>query len=146
MESLKFVHNSNYSITTRDSDFKSDLRVSSLVNFFIQAAWKHAIEEIIPSLKFEEKNGSITNYRVSYNDIDMNLHLTTVRYIDFLFDTYDLEFMEKNIPKEITVNFLKEVPFGAELIMYRFENSDVHRFELINSSNNSICFRAEIRY
>lgn len=244
-EEAKFTHSSNYSISTRDADFKSDLRVSSLVNFFIQSAWKHAeelgfgyshlsqlgvgwifsrfkikihslpkwpadftittwpkgmdrilyirdaevhdsagkklasitsawlvidyktkrpkrslpeadffagldqksaIEEAIPSLCFEGKPAFSTNFIVRNNDIDMNMHLTTVRYIDFIFDTYQLEFLNKNNPYEISVNFIKEIPFGAELVMHRFENSNTHSFELINLNSNTVCFRGEVKY
>ena len=241
----EYVYKKNFAISTKDADFKKDLRISSLVNFFIQAAWKHAeelgvgyshlskigvgwifsrfkikihqlptwpgnisittwpkgldrvlyirdaelhgsdkvklasitsawlvvdmhtkrlkrslpeaefftrlemkyaINEPIQALKFEEKGGISTPFKVRYNDIDMNMHLTTVRYIDFMFDTYDIEFLDKNTPKELSVNFIKEIPFGAELIMHRYESQDVHRFELENSSNNLICFRAEVKY
>ena len=76
----------------------------------------------------------------------MNMHLTTIRYIDFMFDTYNIEFMNENIPSEITANFVKEVPFGAELIMHRYENSNVHSFELIKSDTDAVCFRGEVKF
>jgi len=245
MKLEEYIFKKRFPISTKDADFKKDLRISSMVNFFIQAAWKHAeelgvgyshlskigvgwifsrfkikihqlptwpgdisittwpkgldrvlyirdaelhgadniklasitsawlvvdihtkrlkrslpeaeffsnlemehaINEAIPALKFDEEGGHSTPFEVRYNDIDMNMHLTTVRYIDFMFDTYDIEFLDKNTPKELTVNFIKEIPFGAELVMHRYENQDAHRFELENLSNNLICFRAEVKY
>ena len=79
-----------------------------------------------------------------YNDIDINRHLTTVRYIDFMFDTYDPEFLNYNVPAEITVNFNKEVPFGTELDMNRYEEGQKHMFELVNSLDGTSYFKGEV--
>jgi medium-chain acyl-[acyl-carrier-protein] hydrolase len=109
-------------------------------------AENHAIDAEIPTLKLEGSPESSTNYKIRYNDIDVNLHLTTVRYLDFVFDTYDIEFLQKNVPKTVTVNFLKEVVFGDEVVMQRFEGGNTHSFELITPSKNIVNFRAEITY
>lgn len=245
MTTDQYTYENTYSISTRDADFKKDLRISSLVNFYIQAAWKHAeelgfgyshlsktgigwilsrfkikihhlpswpgdvifktwpkgtdriffmrdaqvfspdnkmlasitsawlvidiqtkrpkrslpsaeifnemelkhaINESIPSLCFEGEPIYSCNFTVRSNDIDMNMHLTTIRYIDFMFDTYDLDFLNINTPIEIIVNFIKEVAFGADLIMKRFENANVHSFELVNKDTDIVCFRGELKY
>ncbi len=111
-----------------------------------QLAGKHAIESDIPALKIEGTPNLSTSYKVRYNDIDVNLHLTTVRYLDFLFDTYDIEFMRENTPKKMTVNFLKEVVFGDQLVLHRFEDGNIHGFELYSPANNTVNFRAEVTY
>lgn len=111
-----------------------------------ELADKHAIEANVPSLKFEGTAAASFPYQVRYNDIDVNLHLTTVRYLEFLLDTYDIEFIRHHAPKALTVNFLREVVFGDEVIMQRFENDNVHGFELVTPSKNIVNFRAEITY
>jgi acyl-ACP thioesterase len=111
-----------------------------------ELADKHAINSDIPTLKFNGTPSLSTNYKVRYNDIDVNLHLTTVRYLDFVFDTYDIEFLRDHTPQAVTVNFLKEVAFGDELTLHRYENGSVHGFELINRAKNIVNFRAEITY
>lgn len=107
---------------------------------------KHALSQSVPALETEGELASSTHYITRYSDIDVNQHLTTFRYIDLVFDTYDLEFIQKNQPKEIIVNFLREIAFGEEIIMYKYENGNTHDFELMNGSDCSICFRARIRY
>ena len=245
MKLEKYIYREDFSFSTRDADFMKKIRISSLINFFIQAAWKHAeelgvgyshlseigvgwilsrlnikihhlpswpgdinistwpkgvdrilyirdaeihsssdiklasissawlvidmetkrlkrsfpevefftklemhdaIQESIPALKFVMKECISTPYRVSANDIDMNMHLTTIRYFDLMFDTYDLEFLTANTPKEIVVNFMKEVPFGTELVMSRAVEGNTHFFELCNSTSSDVCFRAEVKY
>lgn len=107
---------------------------------------KHAIDENLPSLKTEGAPVVSTEHEIRYNDIDVNLHLTTVRYLDFIFDTYDIDFIKNNPPKKLTVNFLKEVAFGDKTVMQRFENEKFHSFEFSTPEKNTINFRAEISY
>lgn len=107
---------------------------------------KHALSQSVPSLENEGVPVNSTRYITRYSDIDVNQHLTTFRYIDLVFDTYSLEFMQKNKPVELTANFLKEIPFGEKITMYRYENGNTHDFELINDSDSSVCFRARIQY
>lgn len=105
---------------------------------------KHAVIETIPTLKSGDKPDLSVEYKVRYTDIDMNHHLTTIRYIDFMFDTYDIDFISRLQNFEFTVNFIKEIPFNSDIIMHRYDNSSSHLFELINKSNDTICFRGEL--
>lgn len=114
--------------------------------FFSTIKMRHAIEENIPSLSVEGSITSTTKYEVRYNDIDINMHLTTVRYIDFMFDTYEIDFLNDYSPREITVNFIKEVPFGTKLDMNRYEDGDRHMFELVNSLDEKVYFRGEVKF
>jgi acyl-ACP thioesterase len=106
---------------------------------------RHAIEEIIPSLKFKGQVESETNYITKYSDIDVNNHLTTTRYIDWIFDTYDLEQLKTNPPLGLTVNFNKEVVFGKEVVMQRSEKeNNVTHFQLMSQDNGQTHLKAEL--
>lgn len=129
-----------------DLNSKRPRRELPEANSFIGLVTKNAIKEAAPSLAVNGDPSFKREYCVRYNDIDVNMHLTTYRYIDFMFDTYDLDFLDKNFPCEITVNFIREVPFGSELIMKRFEEPSLHRFELEKAGDNVVCFRAEVKF
>jgi acyl-ACP thioesterase len=45
---------------------------------------------------------------VLFNEIDINQHFNTGRYIERIIDSYDFEFHEKNELVEFEINFLKE--------------------------------------
>jgi medium-chain acyl-[acyl-carrier-protein] hydrolase len=107
---------------------------------------KHAIDERIPALKFTGNPTSTTPFTVHYSDLDMNRHLTTIRYIDFMFDTYDQQFIAEHEPREITLNFMREIPLGSHLEMRRFESGKIHGFELINKETQVVCFKGEVSY
>lgn len=113
---------------------------------FMHIDFPAAIHETIPALQFQGKPDCSVRYAVKYTEIDMNQHLTTMRYIEFMFDTYDLDFFKQHQPKELTFNFLKEIYFGAQLIMYRIEKGNIHQFELVDETTQTVCFRAEVMY
>ena len=129
-----------------DVNTKRPQRTLPEANSFLELTSRSAIDEPAPALKFTGTPNHCERIRVKYNDIDINMHLTTYRYIDYVFDSYDLDFLSKNLPSEITVNFLKEIPFGSEIIMQRIENGNIHQFELINTESGIVCFRAAVKF
>ena len=107
----------------------------------------HAIEELIPFLKAEIKTDQILEYIVRYSDVDLNHHLTTTRYIDWIFDTHSLAELKHRKPKELTVNFSKEIIYGQTINMHRSKiEENTEQFQLVSEDGNTIFFRAELRY
>jgi len=127
-----------------DVQTKRPRRTLPQANSFIGLTSRNAIVDPAEALKFTGSPDYVERFTVKYNDIDINMHLTTYRYIDYIFDSYNLDFLNNNVPAEMTVNFLKEIPFGSEIILHRFENTNTHQFELINSNNGNVCFRSRI--
>lgn len=108
---------------------------------------RHAIEEKIGSIMFDGEMGSTYDYIVRYSDIDINNHLTTTRYIDLMFDTYTPEQINKNRPKEITINFVKEITFAEHITMVRsIMSHNSTKFQLISEKQEKPCFKAELKY
>jgi medium-chain acyl-[acyl-carrier-protein] hydrolase len=108
---------------------------------------RHAIEALIPTLGYENKNEQNTDNKVRYSDVDLNHHLTTTRYIDWIFDTYQLNELTQRKPKELTVNFIKEVTYGKSVFMQRSLKSETaDQFQLVEGKNEKPFFRAELRY
>jgi medium-chain acyl-[acyl-carrier-protein] hydrolase len=105
----------------------------------------HAIEEFVPVINFEGTTENTTDYQVRYSNVDVNQHLTTTGYIDFIFDTFDPTYISKNRPVSISVNFLKEVKFGANLKMHRKKpNEHTFLFQLEKTDEEKPLFRAEL--
>lgn len=107
----------------------------------------HAIEDVVPAINFEGVPEQTTDYQVRYSNVDVNQHLTTTGYIDFVFDTFEPAFISKQRPVWISINFIREVKFGANLKMHR-KNSDENtfQFQLEKSDEAKPLFRAELRF
>ncbi|MBN1119251.1 MAG: hypothetical protein JXA77_18720 [Bacteroidales bacterium] len=108
---------------------------------------KHAIEDLIPSLNFAGKPEKKTNYQVRYSNVDVNQHLTTTGYIDFVFDTFDPDFISKNRPRVITMNFLKEVVYGTNASMLRItDDENKKQFILEPAEGGKAFFKCELSF
>lgn len=94
---------------------------------------KHAIESEVENLVFIDKNSKIIQNKAVYSDIDLNQHLTTTRYINWMFDAFDLEFHKKHQCSGLTVNFNREIPFGEEVA--------INYSEILNEKIFHFCFK-----
>lgn len=54
-------------------------------------------------------------FRVRYGDIDSNLHVNNVKYIEWAVESLPIGIIKGNSIKRIIVNFLKETTFGHEI-------------------------------
>ncbi len=57
------------------------------------------------------------SFRVKISDLDINLHTNNVRYLHWINDTYDLDFIMKNSPKSVEINYLSESLFNEEIFI-----------------------------
>ncbi|HUX58744.1 MAG TPA: acyl-ACP thioesterase domain-containing protein [Bacteroidales bacterium] len=72
------------------------------------------------ALKLEPsaENGHISpRYKINVSDLDVNLHSNNVRYLKWVCDTYDLDFVMKNIPQSAEINYLAESLFNEEILI-----------------------------
>jgi acyl-ACP thioesterase len=86
-------------------------------------------EKVIPS---SEKGKCSDPFTIKVSDLDVNLHTNNVKYIKWVTDTYDLNFIMSHIPVSMEVNYLAESVFGEEV----FVRSDNENFPL--SFNHSV--------
>jgi medium-chain acyl-[acyl-carrier-protein] hydrolase len=109
---------------------------------------KHAIQELVPALKFNASPSAKTDYEVRYTHIDVNQHLTTTGYINFVMNTFRPEFISSHRPSYITLNFLKEVVFGTRVSMLRADpDSTTRLFSLTPAEiNGKPYFNCELKF
>jgi len=84
---------------------------------------RHALEAI-PEKITPISDGEESKHQVSYFDIDLNKHLTSTRYLDWMMDSIPIDFHENNYPKEFSINFLKETLPGDHLNVLMSYNGD----------------------
>ncbi|MBN1107460.1 MAG: hypothetical protein JXA55_01780 [Bacteroidales bacterium] len=61
-------------------------------------------------------------YRVTINDLDINLHTNNVNYLKWVTDIYDLNFAMNNRPCSVEINYLAEAVFNDEIVIRRSED------------------------
>jgi len=107
---------------------------------------KHGLAEF-PNKVDAVKDGEVFKLTPQYYDFDMNKHVTSSRYIDWMMDTLSMEFHKDHYPKSLSINYLKESLPGESLRILRESSTDsLYYFEGLNPDNNNPIFRGEIGF
>ncbi len=80
----------------------------------------------------------------SYFDIDLNKHVTSTRYVDWMMDVFPLEFHENNYPSLLSINYMKETMLGETIKLTHDKELNQHCFEGYNTSQDKVAFRGKI--
>ncbi len=79
-----------------------------------------------------------TLYRVRYFDLDMNGHVNNSKYLEWMLDVFDLDFLTKYTPAHIDLKYVKEIHHGSEIYSgYEFDQESL-------SSQHQICVDGNI--
>lgn len=65
-----------------------------------------------PRLRLQDNYDEERRYRVRYDDLDTNHHLTNSHYFNWFIDMLDRDFLKTHIVKTIDIKFDKEVRYG----------------------------------
>jgi len=113
---------------------------------FVHLKEKHGINESPEKLPPTHEGDLFTTHS-GYFDIDLNRHVTSTRYIDWMMDTFTVEFHHKHYPKRISVNFMKETMPGDSINIIRNNTNDLqYSFEGTNLMHKTVAFRGKIDF
>jgi len=73
-------------------------------------------------------------FRVQYSDMDLNRHVNSSRYVQWMLDSFGREFLERNEVGRAEINFLDEAMPGDEIYTGREQVSDTPPVFLANVS------------
>lgn len=117
---------------------------SELVEMFSQLKDEHAISSM-PEKLFGVKEGDNRELKTSYFDIDVNGHVTSSRYIDWMMDSFSVEFHKCNYPKLIAINYLNETRIHESIQIKRHSiDEKCYLFEGLNLSRNITAFHGKL--
>jgi acyl-ACP thioesterase len=88
-------------------------------------------------------------YRIKVSDLDVNLHTNNVRYLKWVSDCYDLDFIMKNDPQSAEINYLAESRFDEEIMIRTSadnENSTLYNHSVFRTNDNKELCRIRIEW
>jgi acyl-ACP thioesterase len=88
-------------------------------------------------------------FRVKTSDLDVNLHTNNTSYLLWVTDTYDLDFILRNVPFSVEINYLSESRFDdAVEILTSCSGDDPGLFShsVVRPSDNAELCRVRIRW
>lgn len=79
-------------------------------------------------------------FTVRYSDLDINQHLNSAKYVEHIFDAFDIEEIGKHNVKKFEIEFIEECRFGEEITIYRGETApQQHTILLKNGREETVC-------
>ncbi len=61
---------------------------------------------------------------VGYQDLDVNEHVNNVRYLDWITETYPLDFLKTHQLSRLDINYLAEALYGKDIAVFNQQISD----------------------
>ncbi|MFZ4590805.1 MAG: acyl-[acyl-carrier-protein] thioesterase [Ignavibacteria bacterium] len=83
---------------------------------------------------------------IVYSDIDLNGHVSNIKYPEWFLDTYEFDFRHNNIPEEFEMNFLSECKFGQSVNIFKETDGNIHYGSIIRESDNKEVFRIKLKW
>ena len=115
-------------------------------DYFIELKEKKALD-YRPEKLGKIQGEMISERMATFFDIDLNQHLTSTRYIDWMFDGFNLDFLKENYPKKITINYIRETKINESIAVFREEINPMHFiFRGENTQNKKEAFKARIEF
>jgi medium-chain acyl-[acyl-carrier-protein] hydrolase len=110
----------------------------------------NASVRIASKLEQAKEDGIISSsFRVRVSDLDMNLHTNNVKYLKWVCDTYTLDFVMKNIPLSVEINYLAESRFDEEIIIrtsVEKSNNNFYSHSITRTNDNKELCRIRIEW
>ena len=75
-------------------------------------------------VKMSEKAGFVRSIDVNYNDIDINGHVNSVKYIEHTLDLWDIDWYRKHRLKRFEIAYVAETHYGDRLSFYREQTAE----------------------
>ncbi len=74
------------------------------------------IRKMIRGPRYHElENPQSTPYHVRFYDLDMNGHVNNSKYLEWMFDVLDFDFLSQHTPEKIDLKYVKEVHNGTDI-------------------------------
>lgn len=101
------------------------------------------------SIKFAQTTSEsqlIDSFKVKYSDIDINQHLNSSKYIEYIVDAFSLMDFEKSEISRFEAEFIEECLFDEKLFLYKTEVSEHdYLIDLKNKDEKTVC-KSKIRF
>ena len=127
-------------------------RITDIKNLQIQFPYQpdvHALEDLPEKIKYENKRESVFEKVVSYTDIDLNLHVNNEKYVEYIMNSYPLEFHDGNSLKSITMSFNSEMKYEdvIEICMNKIPgDNNLYYVEGANKNTGKQAFQALMKW
>jgi acyl-ACP thioesterase len=106
---------------------------------------ERVMKELAGKVKSPRSDKQLLFTPVLFNEIDINQHFNTGRYLERIVDSYDFDFHEKHELVEFEVNFAKEgIPEDSLAVKKQIIDSENHLCSVVRESDGADLIRAKL--
>ena len=123
---------------------ENDLGIYSVTE--TEKALQRNAEKLEPA---SSEGRSTPQFHVRISDLDINLHTNNARYLKWITDSYDLDFILNNVPLSAEINYLAESRFNdkiAILISEDTKDGNLFNHSIMRTSDNTELCRVRINW
>ena len=121
-----------------------DLREKTNLSSFIEEGEAVSIAKPRKVAEPGAEASTVRTHTVAYSDIDMNRHANSMKYLQWVLDTYPLERFEAGRIARCDINYSHEVRYGEKISAVKEETAgaegrELHLFEIRNGEGRTCC-------
>ncbi len=108
---------------------------------------KNAISDLPQKIIIKEDLKEVFRKKIYYSDIDVNFHVNNSKYIEFILNSFPIEFLKENEIEMIELYFISDSKINDEIEVlsnHTINNQDAF-FKIRNKTKNSVVLRANIK-
>ena len=94
-------------------------------------------------MKITDKASLIRSIDTYYSDVDVNGHINSVKYIEHIFDLWDLDWYLQHTIKRLEIAYVAESHQGDRLHFYREQRDSDLDFNVRITKSNELCEETE---
>ncbi|MGC3977560.1 MAG: thioesterase [Paludibacteraceae bacterium] len=100
---------------------------------------EHTGIDMMPPARIEAVNGTVENsFLTRYSDIDINRHVNTTRYLQWMSDCFSLDFHQSHQLKRFDINFMSELVYNEQVKVLKEKLSENEfKIEIVKDSKTS---------
>jgi acyl-ACP thioesterase len=123
-----------------DWDTRRPQRIEAFVKDPPLVPQHHCLAEAPEKISIAQTVQPMGTTTVKYSDLDMLRHLNSVKYIQWVVDTFPIDYFEKYHLAHFQINYLAETQYGEEIEIYstREGNTWWHEFKR-NADHRIVC-------
>ncbi len=93
-----------------------------------------------------ERGELVAQQIAEYTDLDYNGHTNSNRYVEWVINTFSLDFWKKHKLVKLTLNYNQEVYWEDEIYIFKKQNGNVVHVELYNKTQETTACKMRLEF
>ncbi len=126
-----------------DWDTRRPQRIEEFVKNPPLIQGKECLAEVPEKIILPQPAEFLETVTVKYSDLDMLRHLNSVKYIQWIVDTFSIEKLETSQVSQFQINYLAETNFGEEIEIHSAKEGETCWHELKRKTDDRVVCRTK---